>query len=315
MANPTISSILNKTRDPELVQKLTETLTTSELNSLLLEVFRMKAQQITPSELMNDYIRNRFVQPSALNAITLLYNELTLLTLAEQGSFSALEISPLAPLGNCSVLGLVDQNKVVSALRGTEAVADATNLLALEAMHKRKSTGETDMKNYCCVHRHVRAQTLPPIKDFTAHFKIFAAVTVGRDTGSFGFEKESLLLHLKLYRDYLDNELRHHSLKIILKVLEGQGSQEFGSHLFDFLRTPLQDVDMSVVQVPKEEHRYYQHLRFSINAVHVSGKETNLCDGGFVDWAQKLSSNKKERMLTSGLGLELMLKIKEEALG
>ncbi len=32
-------------------------------------------------------------------------------------------------------------------------------------------------------------------------------------------------------------------------------------------------------------------------------------DGGFVDWGAKLTSNGKERMFTSGIGVELLIKL------
>jgi len=213
-------------------------------------------------------------------------------------------------LGNCSSLALVDQNKVVSALRGTEIVADATNLLALEASWRRKRSGfDAILINLCAVHRHVRAQALPPVKGFTAHFKLFCAVTSGRDSGNLQFEMQSLLRHLTLYRDYLKTVVDLASIRIILKILEGDGSEMFGDKIFNFLQPKLGGVDLSRMSVSIDEHGYYQRLRFSINVIH-KGKEINLGDGGFVDWAMKLTSNNKERMLTSGLGLELLLKLK-----
>ena len=57
-----------------------------------------------------------------------------MLAAAEQ--FEAVELSPLAPLGVCSVVGLASQNKIVSALRGTEVVSDPTNVLALECARR-----------------------------------------------------------------------------------------------------------------------------------------------------------------------------------
>src|SRR6185503_20740490 len=127
MANPTLDALLKKVSDPELLKKLTETLSGSELNSLLLEVFRENAKAISPTDLLTHYQQNRFVQPSALDAITFLKAELSILEIWQRAGFVPMELSPLAPLGNCSALALVEQNKVVSALRGTEVVADATN--------------------------------------------------------------------------------------------------------------------------------------------------------------------------------------------
>jgi hypothetical protein len=62
--------------------------------------------------------------------------------------------------------------------------------------------------------------------------------------------------------------------------------------------------------VPWLEHRYYDRVRFSLNLVH-RGQEINLADGGLVDWTQRLTGNKKERLFTSGIGLELLLKISQ----
>src|SRR5712671_142448 len=130
MPNPAIQSLLNKTGYSDLLEKLNHELSGSELNSLLLEVFRTSAAKISPQELMKAYENNRFVVPSGLDALAFAKAGLQLLELAKQHGFEGLELSPLAPIGSCSSIALVDQNKVVSAVRGTEVVADATNQMA-----------------------------------------------------------------------------------------------------------------------------------------------------------------------------------------
>ena len=42
---------------------------------------------------------------------------------------------------------------------------------------------------------------------------------------------------------------------------------------------------------------------------HKRRNDINIGDGGFLDWTQRLTNNKKERIMASGLGLELTLKI------
>lgn len=233
-----------------------------------------------------------------------------MLEFAKAGSFKPLELSPLAPLGNCSAIGLTDQNKIVSALRGTEVVADATNLMALEAsVRRRNSRFDDNVVSLCSIHRHVRAQALPPVKGFTAHFKIFTAVTAGRDNGSLEFEKMALLQHLSLYEKYFVGHLKFKNARVIIKALKGSdGSTERSRRLYDFIKTKLSGFNLSFEEVPQDEHRYYQHTRFSFNA-DFNGSEFNLGDGGFVDWGAKLTSNGKERMFTSGAGLELIIKL------
>lgn len=309
MSNPALDRILEKIGDKELLNKLGR-LPATELQSLLLEVFRRTAGDITPAQLLKAYETNRFVAPSLVDPITLHKNELEMLELAKGNSFEPLELSPLAPLGNCSAMGLADQNKIVSALRGTEVVADATNLMALESAVRRKhSKFDETVVNLCSVHRHVRAQALPPIKGFTSHFKIFTAVTAGRDTGSLEFEKMALLRHLSFYEKYFSAYFKIARPKVIIKALRGaDGTIERSRQLYEFIQATLNTFEVSFLEVPEKDHRYYQHTRFSLNA-DVNGNEFNLGDGGFVDWGAKLTSNGKERMFTSGIGLELVIKL------
>jgi len=307
--NPTLQSLLNKVGCPDLLEKLTREFPASELNSLLLEVFRMSTERITPQELMTSYEKNRFVAPSFLDALTFAKADLQLLELAKRHGFEGLELSPLAPIGNCSSIALVDQNKVVSAIRGTEVVADATNLLALESSKRRKASRfDEQVIQSCTIHRHVRAQAIPGGKGFTPHFKVFCAVTAGKDTGNFDFEKQAILRHLLLYHDYFIKELRLSGLKIIIKGLKEENERQHHTELFDAIGDRLPGAELSLVEVSKADHAYYQHARFSLNLVH-HDKEYNLGDGGFVDWGQKLTSNHKERMLISGIGIELLLKL------
>lgn len=309
MANPTISAIQKKLNDPELLNKLTKHLSSSELNSLLLEVMRAKAETALPAELMHEYSKSRFVQPSSVDALAFNQMEGKLFEIGQKNEFFPLECSPLAPLGNCSSLALVNQNKVVSALRGTEVVADITNLMALEVSVRRKALGfDSSLTQLCAVHRHVRAQALPPIKGFTAHFKIFCAVTAGKDTGSFEFEKQALLNHFVLYR-YIAQAINLSDVTFVVKFLDEPAHEVFSKAIQSKMETELRDLPLSFITVPKAEHQYYQKLRFSINMMH-NGKEFNIGDGGFLDWTQKLTSNKKERLFTSALGIELLLKMK-----
>lgn len=308
MANPVVDSLLKKLNDPTLLEKLTSTLSNSELNSLLMEAMRVKAEQNTPADLMQAYAKNRFVEPSSLDALSFNEVEGKLLKLGRDADFKPMEFSPLAPLGSCSALALVNQNKVVSGLRGTEVVADITNVMALEAATQRVANAfDSNQIHFCTVHRHVRAQTLPPAKGFTAHFKIFCALSSGKDTGSFEFEKQALAKHLLLYWDIL-NTLGLKGASIILKVLDEPGHETLAQSIQTFVETNLKQLNLSLITVPKDEHNYYQRLRFSINIMH-KGNEINIGDGGFLDWTQLLTNNKKERTMASGLGLELMLKI------
>lgn len=54
---------------------------------------------------------------------------------------------------------------------------------------------------------------------------------------------------------------------------------------------------------------YYEHLCYHIFAETKDGRCVQLADGGSVDWLSKLLSSKKERMVTSGFGCELIQKL------
>jgi|GEM_PF-7063181 len=51
---------------------------------------------------------------------------------------------------------------------------------------------------------------------------------------------------------------------------------------------------------------YYQNGCFKISAQNSNGQIYPLVDGGFTDWTQQLVSSKKERLLVSGVGTELL---------
>jgi hypothetical protein len=180
---------------------LADRLSGSELNSLLLEVFRRKTGKMKPAELLAQYRRNRLVQPSALDMIGLLESELKTLRFFRDRGFLPVELSPVAALGSCSVVAAVSQDKVISAVRNTEIVSDATNSLALYVADRRKA-GEKELIRLSTVHRHVRTQPFAD-KRFLPHFKIGCMVSAGRDKGSHGFECDGLAEHLGIYVDLL----------------------------------------------------------------------------------------------------------------
>lgn len=98
---------------------LMQDLTPSALWSLLLGVFEQRAERRAPAELVQQWERDGFTRPAPLDQRTFVALDQELLTAA--AGFEAVELSPLAPLGVCSAVALASQNKIVSALRGTEA--------------------------------------------------------------------------------------------------------------------------------------------------------------------------------------------------
>jgi hypothetical protein len=66
-------------------------------------------------------------------------------------------------------------------------------------------------------------------------------------------------------------------------------------------------VEIELEQEPAE-NSYYRGVQFKLY-ITVSGREGDIADGGLVDWTQQLLGNRKERLMISGYGLELLFKM------
>jgi hypothetical protein len=297
--------IAKKTGYPDLLTELNKKLSGSELNTLLLELFRNRTKKITPTELLKYLEKNRFTVPSSVNTIDFKELEIRCLKLAASKNFIAITLSPLTPLGTCSALGFVDQNNIVSALRGTEVVSDATNVFALLIAHEFKKRKKNIISKYAATHRHVRGQALSN-PALTPHFGVFCMATGGIDTGNFSFELEHLFEHINIHLSLLSEEFDKENL--FIKIYLKDQNETFHKNLKIYLK----NFDNSLrVEIEKEPNPgdYYKLVQFKIFLEH-KGKQINLSDGGLVDWTQKLIPNKKHRLIISGAGTELIHKIK-----
>jgi hypothetical protein len=177
-------------------------LSPSELQTALLEVSRTRAAAVTPARVMQRWREDRFVRPSDVDPRALVRTQARLWERLPE-RFAGVELSPLAPLGTCSAVATVDQNKIVSTIRSTEVASDPTNELAIEAAVRRRA-GQARVDLAAC-QRVVRAQAVDGPGLF-AHFQLFALVSSARDTGSGRVEAEMLVDHLRFWHDVLGDE-------------------------------------------------------------------------------------------------------------
>lgn len=275
----------------------------SALNSLLLELFKARANQVEPAHLLHAFRENRFVQPSADDPIQIKEMELEFLQAAKNHGFKPLNLSPVTPLGSSSVLAPVDQNNVVSALRLSEVVSDATNVLALQIASEFKGTEGKGARAYAAVHRHIRGQSFANPK-FSAHFSVMALASGGLDSGNFRFEIETLRQHILLLRHILSKYVDPRELSI--RFYWKKNSKFFQENFKEANGKGWHDLPID--EVEDFESDYYQLVQFKL--LLKRNKETyDVADGGVVDWTQKLLSNKKHRLVISGIGLELLARI------
>jgi hypothetical protein len=312
MADGLLDRIARESGVVGLLEALAERLAPTDLQSLLLEVYRRRAARQTPADLLGQYARNRFIQRSPVDPRALAEVDRLAYSLASP-PFDPLELSPVGPLGTNSVVARVSQNLAVVTIRNTEVVSDSTNVLALECALRRRAdlraaARARERVKLCASHRLLRAQTYDSPAAF-AHFRVFALCTAGRDEGSHRFELESLAEQIGVY-------LR------VMAALAGIGwpvkdpavalTELAGGIDSDQLRTAV--VEPLADEFPHAEFRfdpsrtagrgYYQTLCFKINAWDQQGVEHELVDGGFTSWTQTLLSDKKERLLISGIGTE-----------
>jgi hypothetical protein len=278
-------------------EALTRGLPASELWSLLLEILNQRAVQRTPAQLLQQWERDGFTRPAYIDQRTLV--ELDAHLLAAAARFEALELSPLAPLGSCSVMALASQNKVVSALRGTEVVSDPTNVLALECARRLRADPASVVRLTTC-HRCVRAQKVPNVPGYAQHFRIFVLATAGREQQDHAFVVDALIEQIRTQLGALDR-LEQHGYDFpdrAVKILATAARATLADRIAGAL---------SGVRVTREDlaHPYYDGLRFMIGARSRAGDDIPLIDGGVFDWLPKLTSNRRLVFVASGMGSQL----------
>jgi len=270
----------------------------SELWSLLLGVMEQRATARSLSDLMSQWERDQFTAPAYVDQRTLHGIDMQLLAAAT--AFEAIELSPLAPLGVCSVVGLASQNKIVSALRGTEVVSDPTNVFALECARRLKKD-PAQVVRLATTHRCVRAQEVPKVPGFAQHFRIFCLATAGRETANQATTVASLVEHIKTYLAALDRleALGYSFAERRVRVLATPERAALGDRIAEAMTT-----------IPVErtllEHPYYGGLRFMIFVRPPTGDAIPLIDGGSFDWVAKLASNNRFVFVASGMGAQLV---------
>lgn len=291
---------------PGLAALLAERLEPTDMQSLLLDVYRRLVRRRPTAALLADYARNRFVHPAAIAPRQYIEWERVALSNLPDG-FEAIELSPVCPLGASAAMGGLEQDRVVTTIRNTEVISDATNVMALETAVRRRTIKQSNPRSAAPVHlaashRLLRAQHYDNPR-LSAHFRIFSLTSGGRDRGALQFEMDALELHIGFYlsaiRAYLGSVAM---LDVSLTPLdETSESVSEIEQLVDRLRDRF-DVEAVIDTTRTVGRGYYRTACFWIYASRANGEKSQLCDGGFVDWTQRLLSDAKERLLVSGVG-------------
>lgn len=274
----------------------------NETTPVWLEVARRQASRRVPADLVSQRARDGFVQPSPLDLREA--HRLDALALEAAREFDAVLLSPVAPLGVCSVLAPTSQDRTLSAARALEVVSDPTNVLALECARRLVADAARDVR-LCTVHQTLRAQALPKKAGFTQHFRLFALGEAGRARADDGFEVDAVARHVATLARVLDAcaASGHRIGARRATVLHRPERDVLATRVVSRLRA--EHADLEIVE-ERFESRYYDGLRVLYGARMPSGDALDLGDTGVFDWIGKLTSNRKLRFVASGMGLQLV---------
>ena len=139
-------------------------------------------------------------------------------------------------------------------------------------------------------------------------------VSAGRDRGALKFEIESLREHIEVYLDLLSRltTIGYRFEDTLVNISDtardatrlGRAEQE----ILEPLTRSVTGITFRLDHEREQGRGYYTGLCLSIYATDPTGQRCNLADGGFTDWTARLLSNAKERLLVSGMGIEIIPK-------
>lgn len=330
---------------PELVSILSEDLPASDLQSLLLHVYTARVAALDEGH-MAARSGKGVLQPSAVDGRLLhLVNHCAYQAAASFEAVDLSPVCPLGlnhVLGGIeqnSVLSGIRQMEVLA----DPTTAMALECAQRRKEPARQKDGEP--VRLCTSARVLRLQpmTLP---GHVHHFRLFSMVTAGRDRGSSRFELDHLREHVSAYLRLFRILNQHgfslasplveiSDMPLIRLLLDRRAGDDLPDQVLDPAKE-LADLDtpesrpsvtrLGLVQsdvfrplsaeFPEAEFRlnlarlqsvgYYNSLALRISPATASGQRVAIADGGFTDWTARLLQNRKERLLTSAIGLEFL---------
>jgi hypothetical protein len=333
---PILRRVSREVGVPDLLERLAAGVSQSDLQSLLLELTRLRAARRPLPDVAAQYQRDRTVRPGRADPRTL--GRLVVAAFDAAAGYEGLDLAPVEPLGANSVLAGIDQNNVLASVRGTEVVADPTIALALEAAWRRRRG--IDVVRLCAAHRVLRQQAFEP--PALQHFTLFALVTGARTGPDHRSEVEGLEEHVRAHLSLvaaaraLGADIGRTVVSLSDTAVHATVTLDGASITAD-VPTPRDAIPADVARrlgrrlrrlelaaealapvVATFDSRvlidltrtdgvsYYNGLQLRIDAT-ANGESLEVADGGSVNWASRLLSDRREHLFTSGIGLERLL--------
>jgi hypothetical protein len=269
----------------------------------LLAAARYEAGTRRPSDLLAQWTADPTVRPSPVDLRTsIAYDSLAL---EAAGEYEALLLSPVAPLGVASVLSPGSQDRILSTIRGTEVVSDATNVLALECAMRLRRDPAMHVR-LCTVHQLLRMQPMAQENGRTRHFRLLMLADAGTGLPEDGFEVAAVIAHLRVYQRLLDSAAHAHGLaweRPVVVVRSNDVLPAIGPRIRTALEGTFPDV---AIREESLQSSYYCGLRVGYGVHDRTGTSQEIVDLGVFDWAAQLTSNRRNRYVASAIGLQLL---------
>lgn len=275
----------------------------------LLALVRAQAARRRPVELLQQWQRDGTVGPSDLDLRDAVRLDGLALSAAE--GYDAVLLSPVAPLGMCSVLAPTSQDRTLTTTRATEVVSDPTNALAIEAADRLAADRSASVR-LCTTQQTLRMQRPSSEPGRSQHFRLFCLADAAFGRADHAVELEAItrqiavilaamrLAAAQFHRDYgrvgalLETAPDRSDLGA--RIAEALGAQTFGTQTLDLEHGALQS-------------GYYGGVRLQLFVDGPDGPDGDrsaIADLGLFDWVGQLLGDRRARFIASGLGLQLL---------
>jgi hypothetical protein len=315
MPDGLLERIVRESGVPDLVEVLAQRLAPTDLQSLMMEVYRRRSALVSPAELLERFGADRFSRPATTAPPEIAAFEQLAWSLLPEG-YEPVELSPLCPLGTNSVIATVDQHKVVSTSRNNEVVADSTAVLALACALRRRHllsdhVTRSQVVSLAASQRQVRAQDFGK-PGSSAHFRLLGVASAGRDRGSLGFETDALVTQISFFVTMLDHHWPGRRTRVAVTDLCDR-SDLWERQVLQVLSDRFSNLAVEMDASRQSGRGYYIDACYKVYVVDPAGDEVECGDGGCTGWTRHLLSNNKERLVIGGMGIERLLGQKRTA--
>ena len=239
----------------------------NKFNSTILEIFSKRADNVEPSNLLNNYQRkSSLYEPSKIDPRV--YNEISNIFFdTVSKDFDCIELSPISPLGLNSVLTATNQNNVLSASRNSEVISDSAIAMALECAYRKKVLKEKII-NLASSTRILRTQSYSKGKKshWSQHFRACSLISSFRNSGYKLFEMFVFQIHNWL------NVLENLKDKIVETLAEEYISKNQNSVGLNALQHYRKEYGMEIQddEIKKQYSNYLQNALASIASANSS---------------------------------------------